>query len=88
MYNETVMTLNDILGEVHKLQLSRDWDALCAWCEDYEEGVIQEITLPLVAPRYHDYVLECLRYEYHKSVDLLEEWDYEDWMNEKCNWID
>ncbi len=75
MFNEMAITLHDILGEVHSLQKSCDWDALNEWCEDYECGIVQEITLPLVPERYHDYVLECLRYEYHKSVDLLELWD-------------
>lgn len=75
MFNETMLTMNDILKDVHTLQLDCDFDGLMDWCDDYEHGVIQEITLPLVAERYHDFALEMLRHEYHKSVDLLELWD-------------
>lgn len=75
MYNAMEITLNDVLKDVHTLQVDCDFDGLMDWCDDYENGVIQELAMGLVNERYHDFVLDCLRYEYHKSVDLLELWD-------------
>ena len=86
MFNEYIMTMEDVLMGVRELQQNRDYEGLDQWCADYEEGVIQEITLPLVPTRYHDLCLEYLRYEYHKSVDLLELWDEEDF--EPYSWFE
>ena len=59
--------------------LQQHWDEINEWCDDYEDGIIQECVLPLVPERYHDIALEMLRNEYHKccyTLDMMDEcWD-------------
>lgn len=79
MFNEYAITMSDVLACIEDMRNRLDWDEINEWCEDYEEGIIQECVLPLVPSKYHDIALEMLRNEYHKccyTLDMMDEcWD-------------
>lgn len=76
MFNEYAMTMEFILDEIEAMCRRLDWDEINAWCDDYEDGTIQETVLGLVPSKYYDLAQEELRNAYHKccyTLDMMDE---------------
>lgn len=61
------------LDRCEKMRDEWDFDGIQEWLQDYEDGVIHEVVIPLVPYQYTDMAHQMLRGEYRRMKQYKDE---------------